>query len=75
MPPSAAQEYPKLELVPEPSGALPLAFAYVRISEDRTGEGAGVDRQEREIREKAARVGYRVAPRPLVFEDNDLSAP
>jgi DNA invertase Pin-like site-specific DNA recombinase len=44
---------------------------YVRISEDPTGRGLGVERQERECREVADRLGLTVAE---VFTDNDLSA-
>lgn len=44
---------------------------YARISQDREGAGLGVDRQERECRELAARLGWTVAE---VFTDNDLSA-
>ena len=43
---------------------------YLRISEDRHN-GAGVERQEKECRELAARLGWPVAD---VFTDNDISA-
>lgn len=44
---------------------------YCRISRDRVGAGLGVDRQEQECRELAARLGLTVA---AVYVDNDLSA-
>ena len=44
---------------------------YCRISLDRTGEALGVERQEKECRELAARLGLEVHE---VFVDNDLSA-
>lgn len=47
------------------------AAIYCRISRDRTGAGLGVDRQEAECRELAARLGWTVAE---VFSDNDMSA-
>ena len=47
------------------------AFIYVRISEDREGAGLGVERQEKDCRELAERLGYDVAH---VYVDNDLSA-
>jgi DNA invertase Pin-like site-specific DNA recombinase len=47
------------------------ASIYVRISEDRDGEGQGVDRQEKDCRELAARQGWEVAK---VYSDNNLSA-
>jgi DNA invertase Pin-like site-specific DNA recombinase len=43
---------------------------YLRISEDRR-EGAGVERQEKECRELADRLGWEVA---AVLTDNDVSA-
>jgi site-specific DNA recombinase len=49
----------------------PLRTAlYLRISEDRR-DGAGVERQEKECRELADRLGWEVV---AVFEDNDISA-
>lgn len=39
---------------------------YCRISLDRTGEGAGVERQEKECRELAARLGLEVLEPPYV---------
>ncbi|MBP2413775.1 DNA invertase Pin-like site-specific DNA recombinase [Arthrobacter stackebrandtii] len=47
------------------------AFIYCRISQDRTGAGLGVQRQEEDCRELAARLGLAVA---RVFVDNDVSA-
>jgi DNA invertase Pin-like site-specific DNA recombinase len=47
------------------------AAIYVRISQDRTGAGLGVERQEADCRELAARVGRTVSQ---VYGDNDLSA-
>lgn len=44
---------------------------YVRISQDRTGEQLGVDRQLRECRDLARRLGLHVAK---VYTDNDISA-
>lgn len=44
---------------------------YVRISEDRTGEGVGVDHQERDCRQLAHRLGADVI---RVLSDNDISA-
>lgn len=44
---------------------------YVRISEDREGEGLGVRRQELECRALAERLGWSVAD---VYVDNDVSA-
>lgn len=47
------------------------AYIYCRISQDRTGEGLGVDRQERDCRQLAEKLGYDVA---RLFVDNDVSA-
>ena len=47
------------------------AALYVRISSDPSGLRAGVDRQERDCRELAARRGWTVAG---VYCDNDVSA-
>lgn len=44
---------------------------YLRISQDRTGQMLGVERQEPECRALAARLGLRVAH---VYTDNDISA-
>lgn len=47
------------------------ASIYCRISMDRTGESAGVERQEVDCRELAERLGLRV---DRVYTDNDISA-
>jgi DNA invertase Pin-like site-specific DNA recombinase len=47
------------------------AAIYCRISEDRTGAGLGVERQEADCRELAERLGWEVV---AVYTDNDLSA-
>lgn len=47
------------------------AVIYARISDDRSGEALGVERQETECRAEAERLGYRVA---LVETDNSISA-
>ncbi|HEU5025245.1 MAG TPA: recombinase family protein [Spirillospora sp.] len=47
------------------------AAIYCRISRDRDGEALGVERQEQDCRELAARLGWDVA---AVFVDNDISA-
>lgn len=47
------------------------AFIYCRISDDKTGERLGVQRQEEDCRELAEAKGYSVV---RVFVDNDLSA-
>ena len=44
---------------------------YLRISQDRSGEQLGVERQLRECRELARRLGLEVAK---VYTDNDISA-
>lgn len=44
---------------------------YCRISHDRAGAGLGVERQERECRELAQRIGWNVV---AVFTDNNVSA-
>lgn len=44
---------------------------YARISEDRTGAGLGVDRQEADCRKLAQSKGWNVGP---VFVDNDVTA-
>lgn len=49
---------------------IPAAI-YARISRDRTGENAGVERQEAECRALAARLGWEVVG---VYVDNDISA-
>lgn len=47
------------------------AVIYCRISFDRTGEGAGVERQEAECRALADRLGFNI---DRVYIDNDVSA-
>ena len=47
------------------------ALIYTRISSDRSGEGVGVARQEKEWRALAERRGWNVV---AVFSDNDVSA-
>ncbi|MGD1237275.1 recombinase family protein [Mycobacterium seoulense] len=47
------------------------AGIYVRISKDRTGAGLGVERQERDCRALADRLGWTVVE---VYSDNDISA-
>jgi site-specific DNA recombinase len=47
------------------------AAIYCRISSDRDGEALGVERQEKDCRELAERLGWEVA---AVFVDNDISA-
>lgn len=47
------------------------AAIYCRISHDKTGAGLGVERQEQDCRELAARLGWTVVE---MFADNDLSA-
>lgn len=47
------------------------AFIYCRISQDRSGEGLGVARQEEDCRALAADIGVEVVE---VFTDNDMSA-
>lgn len=44
---------------------------YVRISQDRSGEELGVERQQRECQELATRLGLHVV---RVYVDNDISA-
>lgn len=47
------------------------AAIYTRISSDRTGEGLGVERQEKACRAEAERIGCDVV---AVYSDNDISA-
>jgi DNA invertase Pin-like site-specific DNA recombinase len=53
-----------------PIPAIPAAI-YARISRDREGAGLGVERQEADCRELAAKLGWHVTD---VYVDNDLSA-
>lgn len=48
-----------------------VAVIYVRISQDRTGEELGVQRQEKDCRQLAERLGLTVQH---VYIDNDISA-
>lgn len=50
----------------------PLAAIYVRISQDREGQGLGVARQEADCRELAERLGFDVLE--PIYDDNDKSA-
>jgi DNA invertase Pin-like site-specific DNA recombinase len=47
------------------------AYIYCRISQDRSGAGLGVERQEADCRALAERLGYEVT---RLFVDNDISA-
>lgn len=47
------------------------AVIYVRISDDKRGEGAGVERQRADAERLAKRLGFEVVE---VFDDNDRSA-
>jgi len=49
------------------------AGIYLRISQDRDGKAAGVERQEKECRALAERLGWEV-PEGRVYCDNDISA-
>ncbi|WP_445996286.1 recombinase family protein [Okibacterium fritillariae] len=49
----------------------PKAAIYARISDDREGEGLGVERQEQDCRELAAQLGFEVV---AVYVDNDIGA-
>ncbi|MQA05300.1 MAG: recombinase family protein [Streptosporangiales bacterium] len=55
---------------PDQTPRLP-ATIYCRISKDRAGAGLGVERQEADCRDLAARLGWDVV---AVFVDNDISA-
>lgn len=57
--------------MPRTEASSRSAAIYCRISNDKTGAGLGVERQEQDCRELAARLGWSVAE---VFADNDLSA-
>lgn len=47
------------------------AAVYLRISQDRTGEGAGVERQREDCLALAKQLGWQVVE---VYQDNDVSA-
>jgi DNA invertase Pin-like site-specific DNA recombinase len=49
----------------------PSAVVYCRISQDRTGEGGGVERQRADCEKLAADLGYDIV---RVYTDNDVSA-
>ena len=49
----------------------PAAVIYARISQDRTGEGGGVERQRDDCKKLATELGYEVVQE---FVDNDVSA-
>lgn len=51
------------------SGAMEQVVVYLRISEDRTGAEAGVDRQRQDCLDLCARLGI---TEPAVFMDNDI---
>ncbi|MDV8000384.1 recombinase family protein [Rhodococcus sp. IEGM 1408] len=53
------------------SPPAPPAGIYCRISDDKAGEGLGVQRQEADCRDLAARHGYQVAK---VYVDDSISA-
>jgi site-specific DNA recombinase len=54
-----------------PEGGRVRVVIYARISDDREGRGAGVERQERDCRKRAERNGWDVV---AVLVENDLSA-
>ena len=56
---------------PPPGKELWSETAYVRISQDRTGAGLGVERQEEDCRARCPRLGWMVV---FVYVDNDVSA-
>lgn len=53
------------------AGGKTRAVIYVRISQDRTGAGLGVDRQREDCEALAERMGWHVVE---VYVDNDVSA-
>lgn len=57
----------------DPAAQPPEAAIYVRVSQDRTGAGLAVERQEADCRALAARLGLTV-PDGGLYADNDLSA-
>jgi len=58
-------------LIDEHTSTPTQAAIYCRISDDRTGRAAGVDRQHSECQELANRLGWQVV---RVHTDNDISA-
>lgn len=61
----------RAEVVSRPEPAVLRCGIYVRISNDRTGAGLGVQRQEEDCRALASRKGWEVVD---VYCDNDVSA-
>ena len=57
----------------DPAGVVEQVLVYLRISEDRTGEEAGVERQRDDCLALCTRLGLEV-PASDVFMDNDTSA-
>lgn len=53
------------------SGTTRRAGVYKRISQDKTGQAAGVTRQDKDARELAGRLGWDVVD---TYTDNDISA-
>lgn len=66
---SGLRRYP----VDDPTGVVEQVLVYLRISEDRTGEEAGVDRQRDDCLMMCSRLGLPVSAEN-VFMDNDTSA-
>ncbi|MFE7803982.1 recombinase family protein [Streptomyces sp. NPDC057430] len=60
-----------MKSVKTPAGQRTRAVIYVRISQDRTGAGLGVDRQREDCEALAARNGWDVVE---AYVDNDVSA-
>ncbi len=50
------------------------AAIYVRISDDREGQGLGVTRQEQDCRALAERLEWTLHPHRPVYSDNDIGA-
>ena len=55
----------------EDNNSMEQVVVYLRISEDRTGAEAGVERQREDCLEMCGRLGI---TDPAVFMDNDISA-
>jgi DNA invertase Pin-like site-specific DNA recombinase len=53
------------------TGSARKAVIYTRISQDRTGAGMGVERQEQDCKDLANNLGWEVV---AVYTDNDISA-
>lgn len=53
------------------SSGVEQVVVYLRISEDRTGAEAGVERQRQDCLDMCARLGI---TDPAIFMDNDISA-